>query len=242
MNLYRVIPSPPKIFDLTVERDRQRLALAYAPSSSSSLRAIMVTDSSGRTIDASGTSGTLSQGVDRTLLGLLRESSDVVITGASTLRAERVPLPRGTPLVVLTRTGNLSGHQIFSRGSEAEKLIVMTREEHRASLEHALEGLPWELIPTPEDASPREVQENIMNLTGGAHLLVEGGRVTWEFFEALTTELLIASVPPPRDSHQGIPPWWPGASDALELQSLFTDDAHMLYYRYVLPSAARPRD
>jgi len=240
VNLYRVIPSPPEFFDLTQDQDRQNVALAYAPSRSTSLRAIMVTDSSGRTIDASGTSGQLSQGADRALLGLLRESSDAVITGASTLRAEPVPLPRHTPMVVLTRTGDLSGHQIFSRGAASERLLVMTSEEHRSSLESTLEGLPWELIPMSGEASPHEVQQAIVQVTSGAHLLVEGGRVTWEFFEALTTELLVASVPPPRDSHQGIPPWWPGPVDTVELASLYTDDAKMLYYRYVLPSAARP--
>jgi riboflavin biosynthesis pyrimidine reductase len=240
VNLYRVIPQPPEVYDLTRESDRGALVDHYAASASESVRAIMVTNSSGDTVDAVGTSESLSHGVDRKLLGLLRENADAVIVGASTIRREPVPLPRTTPLVVLSASGDLHGHTLYSRGAPDERLMVATPATHRESLASALEGLPWELLPWDIEASPDELQSVLLETTSAGHLLVEGGRKVWEFCAPITTELLIATIPPPRDSHQGIPPWWPGSPENWELRSLFTDDAKMLYYRHEIAPAARP--
>lgn len=240
MNLYRVIPQPPQVFDLTSEDDRRALANHYAASGSESVRAVMVTNSSGDTVDSAGTSEGLSHGADRTLLGLLREGADAVVVGASTIRREPVPLPRTTPLVVLSASGDLRGHKLFSRGAPNERLLVASAPAHQESLASALEGLPWELLPWDPEASPAELQEVLRGTTSSGHLLVEGGARVWEFFAPITTELLIATIPPPRDSHQGIPRWWPGSPANWELRSLFTDDAKMLYYRHEISAAARP--
>lgn len=240
MNLYRVIPQPPEVFDLTREGDREILVDHYAATGSSSVRAIMVTNSSGHTIDAAGTSENLSHGADRKMLGLLREASEAVVVGASTIRREPVPLPRTTPLVVLSASGELHGHTLYSRGAPGERLLVAAPVAHQESLSDALEGLPWELLPWDTKAPPEELQRVLEDKLSARHLLVEGGRVVWEFCAPITTELLIATTPPPRDPHQGIPPWWPGSPSNWELRSLFTDDAKMLYYRHEIASAARP--
>ena len=240
MNLYRVIPPPPEVYDLASTEGQQRLTEHYAASGSESVRAIMVTNSSGDTVDASGTSESLSRGADRKLLGLLRENADAVIVGASTIRLEPVPLPRTTPLVVLSASGNLQGHRLYSRGGPDERLLVAAPLAHRESLTRTLEGLPWELLPWDAGASPDRLQAMLLETAGAGHLLVEGGRKVWEFCAPITTELLIATIPPPRDSHQGIPPWWPGSPTNWELRSLFTDDAKMLYYRHEIATAARP--
>ena len=240
MNLYRVIPAPPEVYDLTREEDQQRLADHYAAPGSESVRAIMVTNSAGDTVDDAGSSESLSRGADRKLLGLLRESSDAVIVGASTIRSEPVPLPRTTPLVVLSARGDLRNHTLVSRSAPGERLLVASALAHRESLARALEGLPWELLPWDPQAPPEELQKALRETISSSHLLVEGGRKTWEFCAPITTELLVAATPPPRDSHQGIPPWWPGSPADWELRSLFTDDAKMLYYRHEITAAARP--
>jgi hypothetical protein len=100
--------------------------------------------------------------------------------------------------------------------------------------------MPWELLPWDTEAPPEELQRVLQETSSSGHLLVEGGRKVWEFCAPITTELLIATIPPPRDSHEGIPPWWPGSPGNWELRSLFTDDAKMLYYRHEIAAAARP--
>jgi riboflavin biosynthesis pyrimidine reductase len=240
VNLYRVIPPPPEVYDLASEEGQRGFLEHSAVRGSESVRAIMVTNSAGDTVDDAGTSESLSRGTDRTLLALLRENADAVIVGASTIRSEPVPLPRTTPLVVLSTSGNLHGHKLFTRGAPGERLVVASAPAHRESLADALEGLPWELLPWDTAAPPEELQRVLQENDFSGHLLVEGGRKVWEFCAPITTELLIATIPPPRDSHEGIPPWWPGSPQNWELRSLFTDDAKMLYYRHEIAAAARP--
>jgi len=43
-------------------------------------------------------------------------------------------------------------------------------------------------------------------------------------------EVVVSVTPPPTDSHQGSPRWWPGGVDRWHLDALFSDDAQMLYY------------
>jgi riboflavin biosynthesis pyrimidine reductase len=240
VNLYRVIPQPSEVYNLESKDSRQALAKLYTPEQPSSVRAVMVTNSAGETVSPEGSSSGLSRGSDRALLAVLRESADVVIVGATTIRNEPVPLPRTTPLAVLSASGDLRHHHLNSRGSTEERLIIATPSGSKHSLDVALGGLPWEHLPWDPTVSPQVLIGAVRQLIPGAHVLVEGGRMTWEYLAPLTTELLIATTPPPRDQHQGIPPWWSGDVSQWELASLLTDDAKMLYYRQVLRSAARP--
>lgn len=230
-HVYRVIPQPPLIWNLTSEPDREAIRSHYSPSGEESVRAIMVTDSAGRTQGPSGTSEGISRGVDRALLALLREMSDVVVVGATTVRREPVPLPRSTPLVVLSRSGNLDSHQLRSRGFPGERLIVVVPPEHRQRASAGLGDIAHELLPL-NVKSPGALLSEIRSLTAARHVLVEGGRATWEFFAPETHELLVSSTPPPTEAGGGIPPWWPASSEPWSLAGLLTDDAKMLYYRY----------
>lgn len=240
MNLYRVFPPPPEAFDLSASESRTAVAEHYGALGESSVRAVMVTNSSGDTIDPEGSSEGLSRGADRKLLGILREEADAVVVGASTIRQEPVPLPRSTPLIVLSARGDLRNHRLVSRAAPNERLIVAAPLESKNALEVALSSLTWEHLPWEPTDSAQTLVDAIRERTQGKHLLVEGGRITWEYFAPQTTELLISTTPPPENSHQGIPPWWPGTRAEWELRSLFTDDQRMLYYRHVLVTAARP--
>lgn len=240
MNLYRVFPPPPEVYDLSVADSRKAIERLYQPAGSASVRAIMVTNSAGDTVSPQGSSHGLSRGADRALLGVLRESADSVVVGATTIRAETVPLPRTTPLIVLCASGDLRDHQLVSRGADKERLIVAAPPEHHHALEGALGDLPWEHLEWDPAQAVDHLLDDILARTGGEHVLVEGGKITWQLFAPLTTELLIATIPPPRDQHQGIPPWWPGDPAHWELRSLLTDDEKMLYYRHEIAPAARP--
>lgn len=240
MNLYRVFPQPPAAFSMADTDGISEVRSAYSPVGTDSVRAIMVTSPLGETLDSAGSSTALSLGADRRLLGIVREDADAVIVGASTLRAEPVPLPRTTPLVVLTRSGDLHGHQLVSRGAEGERLVVATPRRNADRVRDALEGFTVELLDIGDDISAEALVGNIRSHLGADHLLVEGGRTTWEYLAPLTTELLIATAAPPLNSRQGIPPWWPVPERPWDMASLFTDDARMLYYRHVIPEGGAP--
>ncbi|MFM1953157.1 MAG: hypothetical protein RL187_366 [Actinomycetota bacterium] len=199
----------------------------------------MVTDSAGRTQGSLGTSEGITRGVDRALLSLLREMSDVVVVGATTVRRESVPLPRSTPLVVLTRSGNLDSHQLRSRGFPNERLIVVVPPEHQQRASAGLGDVAHELLPWNLE-SPGALLDEIRTHTAARHVLVEGGRTTWEFFAPETDELLVSSTPPPKEAEGGIPPWWPSSSSPWSLAGLLTDDAKMLYYRYQADPGGAP--
>jgi len=118
--------------------------------------------------------------------------------------------------------------------------MVAAPSEHVDALGRALGDLPWEHLEWDPAQTVDDLHDDILSRTVGGHVLVEGGKTTWELFAPLTTELLIATIPPPRDQYQGIPPWWPGDPARWELRSLLTDDAKMLYYRHEIVPAARP--
>lgn len=71
------------------------------------VRINVVTDALGHAVGPSGTSADLTGGADRALLLALRELADVVVLGGATVRAEPLSVPRGTPVVVVSRSANI---------------------------------------------------------------------------------------------------------------------------------------
>lgn len=192
----------------------------------------MVTNSAGNTKGPTGTSAGLTAGADRALLGLYRASADIVLTGARTVRAEPVPVPAGTPLCVVTKSGNLKGHRITS--GPGRSLFVLTTKEGAKQALIDTDGLDAEIVTleSDEDFDANAIIDSLSRHTPTGHILVEGGRALWETFAPVTHEVCVTVAPPPTSVNQGIPPWWPGDSSAWTLTSLMTDDHKMLYFRY----------
>ncbi len=196
------------------------------------MRAVMVTSSSGETVGPTHTSAGLTRGADRALLGLYRSRADIVLTGATTVRSEPVPVPASTPMCVISRSGNLSGHQITS--GPGRSLFVLTTESAATQVQADTDGLDAVVLTLPSEElfEPSAILECLSDVVSVENVVVEGGRVLWETFAPITNELCVAVAPPPTSSHQGIPPWWPGDSSTWTLTSLMTDDEKMLYFRY----------
>lgn len=76
------------------------------------VRANIVTDTLGHTVDSMGKSDALTGGADRELLRALRASADVVVMGGATLRAEPLSVPRDRPVVVVSRSANIPSASI----------------------------------------------------------------------------------------------------------------------------------
>jgi riboflavin biosynthesis pyrimidine reductase len=233
VNLYRVIPPPAQSIDLTVEAERDALLAELAPPSGPWIRAIMVTTSAGDMTGQDGTSASISKGSDRALLGLHRSVVDAVVVGATTIKAEPVPLPRETPLVVVSGSGDLNGHQLLN--PERGEVIVVTTSEGQAIAPKYLQGFHHRVITLPGRVpfSAEEIIDALHKHLGAATLLIEGGRVLYETFATVTDEVALAVTPPPRNEQAGIPSWWPVSTEQWRLTDLMTDDDRMLYYRYL---------
>jgi riboflavin biosynthesis pyrimidine reductase len=101
MRVDALLPVPSGSVDLEGDALRDWLDDRYARDGAW-LRVNLVTALGGQAAGADGTSESLTGGVDRTLLGVLRRSADVVLVGAGTLRAERLAMPRSAALAIAT--------------------------------------------------------------------------------------------------------------------------------------------
>lgn len=240
MNLYRVIPAPLEMADLGVVADLERLGSDLRPPPGPWVRAVMVASSGGNIQGVDGTSNSLTKGADRRLLALHRDSVDVVVVGARTLRTERVPLPARTPLAVVSASGDLSGHQLTQTTRGA--LLVLTTADNAGLVATGLHGIAHTVITVPATApfTGGALYKALHDSVGAESVLVEGGRALYETFASITDEVALSVTPPPQDQRAGIPPWWPLPTETWRLMSLMTDDEKMLYYRYLTDVRGAP--
>jgi len=91
---------------------RQTLLDWYAPHEPEYLRLNLVSTLDGRAAGADGTSESLTSRVDRMILGVIRQSADVVLVGAETVRREGYRRPRRAALAILSASGDLTGHRL----------------------------------------------------------------------------------------------------------------------------------
>jgi len=240
VNLYQVFPADSKTFPLTTPDERAVVSGMLRPSILPWVRAIMVTNSAGDTVDATGSSRGLSLGADRTLLGLYREAADIVLVGASTIRSEPVPTPRHSALAIVSASGNLEDHKLVPRDNAV--VFLVTTQAGAARAVPSLKGI--DVTPVIVDSSQpftsSDIFDSLAAVTTTDHVLVEGGRRLWETLADVTDEVCIAVTPPPLDSHAGIPSWWPNDTATWTLSSLLTDDDKMLYYRYLTDVSGAP--
>ncbi len=123
MILTRVHPGPSESFELDAPATRDRLLDLYRPDSPEWLRLNLVTSVSGSAAGADGTSESLTSRSDRRILGVIRELSDAVLVGAQSVRAEGYQLPKRSRLVVVTASGDLSGHGLGADGAGSVTIV-----------------------------------------------------------------------------------------------------------------------
>ncbi|KKM44768.1 hypothetical protein VT73_08110 [Rathayibacter toxicus] len=100
------------------------MAAAYCPDDSVRVRLNMIASLNGSSIGSDGTSETLTNRVDRTILGILRAQSDVVVVGAESVRTEGYRVPRSVPLAIMSSTGDLAGHRLEVREGARVMLLI----------------------------------------------------------------------------------------------------------------------
>jgi riboflavin biosynthesis pyrimidine reductase len=231
VTFYRVFPDPRLAIDLDTDEGLELLRELYAIDFSPSVRVNMIVHPDGSIRGSDGTSGSLTSPDDRQLVRLLRSMADAVIIGAETLRHERVPLPHGVPLVVVSRSGNIAASNIV-RGSESGDLVVVTPSPDTAST--TLGDTPHRII-NPGHPSPTAADIISLCLAEGwANILVEGGQQVATMFaeEGVVDDLCLTLTGAPQSDDTPPVFWWP-KGQAWTTSHLLMDDNRMLYHRYV---------
>lgn len=174
MNVRAIVPEPGLAHDVSTEAGVAWLEDVYAVPTGRHVRLNMITTLTGAAVGADGTSETLSSRVDRKILGVIRAAADAVLVGAQTVRAEGYVVPRRSALAILTRTGDLDGHDLRA-GAERVHLVCPA---HRAEEVRRRAALPEaQVVPVPgdgDDLSPDAVLDALAD-RGLRRIVCEGG-------------------------------------------------------------------
>jgi riboflavin biosynthesis pyrimidine reductase len=149
MLITRVIPSPVETVDASSEDGRAWLEAAYTPPSGPFVRMNMVTSLTGGAAGADGTSDSLTSPLDRTVLGIIRAASDVVVVGAQTVRAEEYIVPRRSRLAIVTASGRLDGLRLGT--DDADRVVVLCPADRADNVRASVDGRRVEVIPLAGD-------------------------------------------------------------------------------------------
>lgn len=209
----------------------------YRPPRDPWLRINLIAAVSGDAAGADGTSDSLSNPADRTILKAIRDVADAVVVGARSVRAEGYRVPSRARLAVVTSSGDLSGHRIAD--SLAERVIVLCPASAVAAVHASLGGTVAEdatVLEVPDvdgRLSPPAIVETL-HRHGLTSLICEGGpSLAGQFVEAgLVDELCLTMSPVVIGS--GLPVFGTerfGAS-RLSLTQLLIDDQSALYARW----------
>jgi riboflavin biosynthesis pyrimidine reductase len=224
------------VVDLQAADARSRLAQWYALPRPEWLRLNFVTSITGNAAGADGTSDSLSSRTDRTVLGVIRRLSDVVLVGASSVRAEGYLLPRSAPLAVITGSGDLTGHRIPAELASGRLLVICAdavASRVRSELPSAVEVIP---IAPRSGAIPVEQAVAALRSRGLASIVCEGGPTLAAQLVAanLVDELCLTTSPLLGELR--LPMLTGAVADGkLSLAQLLVDESDALYARWMFP-------
>ena len=190
--LTEIVPTTGATMSLADAHAREWIANRYARPDEAYTRINMITTLTGSATGADGTSDSISSRADRLILGVIRADADAIVVGAQTVRAEGYTVPRASHLIIVTASGNLSGHQLSDDALERVRLIcpASVSDVVRAASPHL------EIIPVPGDFSPATITRALSAL-GLRRLVCEGGpALATQFLSAgVVDELCVTSAP-----------------------------------------------
>ena len=229
MSLELIYPGPTESIDT---EDRERLLELYRPARAEWLRLNLIATITGGAGGSDGTSETLTNPVDRRILGVIRQLADVVLIGAESLRAEGYQHPRRSRLAVVTLSGNLTGHRI--EAPEGAAPIVLCPA---AAADRVLADLPGaEVIELEAGAAgiPAATIIGALRSRGHSSIVCEGGpSLAAQLLDAglvdefcLSTSPIVGGVPFPVTGSAAL------AERPATLTQLLTDGASGLYARW----------
>lgn len=193
--LRRIVPVEGGTVDLDAADARPTLLGWYDPHRLEHLRLNLVSTLDGRAAGADGTSESLTSRADRTILGVIRELSDVVLVGAESVRREGYLRPKRAALAVVTASGDLSGHRLEASGAE-HPVVVLTTE---SGARRAAAMLPAARVLALEGRDTLDLADVVRTLrrAGFGRIAAEGGpRLASQLIEAgLVDELCLTVMP-----------------------------------------------
>ena len=134
----------------------------------------MIGSLNGKVAGPDGTSDSLSNRADRAILQRIRAMSDAVLVGAETVRNEQHAPTGGGTLVIVTGSGNLSGHRLPREEAETN-CLVLCPPAARARVEETLAGAPVLHPPLKDDAVDVSALRSVLADEGYGRVVVEGG-------------------------------------------------------------------
>ena len=239
MIVERLYPGPNAPVDMD---DRDALLELYRPPRADWLRLNLIATVTGGASGSDGTSETLTNPVDRRILGVIRQLADIVLIGAQSLRAEEYVQPRRSRLAVVTASGDLGGHRIAA--PEGDRPIVLCPPAARARV---LETLPIaeviELQPGADGSIAAATMIEALRAAGFASIICEGGpSLAAQMLDAglvdefcLSTSPLVGGLPLPVTGSAAI------AQHGATLTQLLRDEASGLYARWEIATTPASR-
>jgi len=245
MTLTRVFPlapddaSPASVEGMDVA-SRDWLLHRYALPTGLSLRVNMIASLNGSATGDDETSNSLSSRLDRRILGVIRELSDVVLVGAGSVRVEGYLVPAKAALAVVTTSGDLTGHRLQEREGTQPVFILCPRStlgmvEETASSAHAT------IVPIGDeggDIPPASIIRALHDL-GLTRIVCEGGPLlAGQLFGAdLVDEFCLSTSPQVTLGGRPLLESSRTGSTRFSLRQLLLDDAGATYARW---NRARP--
>lgn len=126
MILRPLVPAGEAIL-LGADGARAAIEEAWRPGDGVRVRLNMIASLNGSSIGSDGTSETLTNRVDRTILGVIRAQADVVVVGAASVRAEGYRVPKRVPLAIVSASADLAGHRLELH--EGARVLLLVPEE-----------------------------------------------------------------------------------------------------------------
>ncbi|MDO8382507.1 MAG: dihydrofolate reductase family protein [Microbacterium sp.] len=186
--------------DVSTPAGRAWLETVYAPAAGNRVRLNMITSLTGSAVGSDGTSETLTSQVDRAILGIIRAATDVVVVGASTVRAEGYLAPRSAALAIVTATGLLDGHRLDAEDGRTGRILLVCPAARASAVasERDAQRIDAEIVAVPggDDLDPRAILDALRD-HGLDRAVCEGGpTLASRFVEAGMIDELCVTVTP----------------------------------------------
>ncbi|BDV30635.1 dihydrofolate reductase family protein [Microbacterium terricola] len=234
MIVTEVVPRTGASTDVTSDEGRTWIAERYARPDPAYVRLNMITSLTGSAAGSDGTSETLTNRVDRRILGVLRADADVVVVGAQSVRAEGYVVPRTARLAIVTGSGDLAGHRLSLEAGASPDRVLIVCPQSRAD-EIAARVLPHgvQVVAVPDDGGRLQPAAIVAALAerGLRRLVCEGGpTLAAQFAEAGLIDEYCVTVAPALEpaAHAFLPVQRRLATD---VAGMLVDEAGFSYLR-----------
>ena len=153
------------------DADDDRLRRLYAPPRAPWLRVNMVSTVDGAATGASGVTGSINNAADKRVFHLLRATSDAIVVGAGTARAEGYG-PAVVPLVLVSRAGGVPEKL---QGAAAGRVLLVTCATAPGLADSRRQLGDENVLVAGEESVDLDLMRRALAGLGFRHLLSEGG-------------------------------------------------------------------